>query len=448
MPIRFREYWKKYDIWFLVGFALLLRLLAFSNPSAVAYAEFFRDYFVVSGLIHGRMIVLLGPSSILGGFHFGPFYYYWLAIFTSITGGSAYGLILCSAVTSALSVYALFRLVQLWSDRRDAAWVAALLCTFSMYAINMASYVSNPNFLPLFVIWFFYCLTKMLRGEGGMMNALWLGLSFGIATQLHVTALVVLSCVSLVTLAIFRPGHSFKKIAVAAGAGIVSYLPYLWYEITHRFSDFTRLAQLGAEQLGGAAVQLGEPISSGGLSNIHTIASFFSVAWLPIQNVNYAFTSLSPQWLGVLVAVAAVAFIVYFLYVLLHPGRRKAIEHAMAQPMPEISKEGMAIIMSWIIASIAMLLIYRHYARYYYAIILWPTPIILLVYASFWLRKHFGIGHALAILFVIFGAIQIISFEAVPHHWIWTRFYQEYAAQYEHDSNILEIGAPGHEGPS
>jgi 4-amino-4-deoxy-L-arabinose transferase-like glycosyltransferase len=438
MQGRIAEIRKKYDIWWLVAGGFLLRLFAFISPNAITNPEFFRDYYTVSSLIHGRMLVLLGPPAIVGGLHFGPFYYYWMAFFTILTNGSAYGLVLCAAVTSALSVYALFRLVLLWTGRRDIAMIVALLCTCSMYAISLASYVSNPNFLPLFVVWFFYCLTKALRGEGGLWNAVWLGLSFGCATQLHVTALVVLSAVSALSYLIIRPTVTIKKALVFVSVLVISYAPYLWYEINHAFLDATRLISLGGGELRGIA----------GLSNVHTIASFFSAALLPIVNNDYAFTSLRPGWLELVVGLIAMLFIGYIFYQVSRNRGNKAMQSEEHAPAIAISREGVIILVSWLVVSCIMLMAYRHYARYYYAIILWPIPIILITYASWWTGNHLKTKHALAGLFVAFGIIQIISFEAVPHSWNWSGFYSEYKAVYEYDPNILNIGSPGYEDQS
>jgi hypothetical protein len=276
-----------------------------------------------------------------------------------------------------------------------------------------------------------------------MFDAVGLGLSFGFATELHVTALVVLGVVAVASYALHRPGFSLKKISVALVAFFVSYIPYLWYEFTHSWTDFTRLGQLGAAQVGGSAVHVHvaeDPISS--IHNWHAVWSFFSAAWLPITNVNYEFTVLRPSWLNIIVALAGVIFLGYFLRALVQ--KKSSRDTAQSSSSAPISKEAFTILLTWIVTAVVMLLLYRHVARYYYAIVLWPAPIVLLVYASEWMREHFNIGHALAVLFIAFGIVQIISFEAVPHHFSWKNFYQEYEASYVHDPNILKIGSPGY----
>jgi 4-amino-4-deoxy-L-arabinose transferase-like glycosyltransferase len=153
---------QKYGLWLILLTAFLVRIAGFRWMGYTDFPEFYRDYYMVNHIAHGQ-IVLLGPASMLHGFHFGPFYYYSMLPFYFLFGTHPYGLIFTGIIFSVLSVYAFYKILGLWFNNHQTAIIGALFMALSVYSLHLASYTSNPNFLPLFVLWYFYELTKILE---------------------------------------------------------------------------------------------------------------------------------------------------------------------------------------------------------------------------------------------------------------------------------------------
>ncbi len=411
---------KKYDIWLIILLAFLVRIIGFRWMGYTNFPEFYRDYYMVSHIAHGT-VVLLGPPSMLHGFHFGPFYYYSLLPFYLLFGGHPFGLIFTGIVFSVLSVYALFKVLLLWSGSRAAALVGALFMALSVYSLHLASYVSNPNFLPLFVLWYFYYLTKILTGDKPT-DYVYLGLAFGLSTQLHATAMIVLPLVTLTALILHKYRPRLKTSGIFFAAAVFTYLPYLFYEFTHHFENFRRLFILGTKELAGGRYA----------SGLNAIWNFFQGTLTPF-NYWYGYSNIQPNILYLVVAIFAVVALIMLLY-------RIFIKRRPAQACFKISKTGYSIILSWIIFTCAVLLLFARGVHDHYIIILWPVPMIILTYAVFWMKARFNVFASLLALIIVTSLLQIYSFYQSGHT-PWSEFMPTYQKQYQNAPGVSEIGS-------
>ena len=165
-----RGFFTKHALLLIILLALILRLIVVRHAGYASFPEQWRDVRMVSDIAHGVSFPLLGPPSMLGGFHFPAHYYYLMVPLFMLSGFHPVGLLLTGVVFSVLSVFALYKLLLLWSGRVDVALTGALLSGVSVYSLHLVSYTSNPNFLPLFVLWFLYSLTKILQGSTRWMD--------------------------------------------------------------------------------------------------------------------------------------------------------------------------------------------------------------------------------------------------------------------------------------
>jgi len=411
----------KYDIWLVMLLAFLVRMIGFRWMGYTNFPEFYRDYYMVSHIAHGT-VVLLGPPSMLHGFHFGPFYYYSMLPFFLLFGGHPFGLIFTGIVFSVLSVYAFFKILLLWFNDRGAALTGALFVALSVYSLHLASYVSNPNFLPLFVLWYFYYLTKILTGSTKPKDYIYLGLAFGLSIQLHATAMIVLPLVTLTTLILHKYRPRLKTAVIFLAAAAFTYLPYLFYELTHRFENFRRLFILGTKELDGRHYA----------SGLNAIWNFFQGTLTPF-NYWYIYSNIQPNILYLVVAAFAAAALVMLLY-------RIFLKRLPAQTCIKISKAGCSIILSWTISTCAVLLLFARGVHDHYIIILWPVPMIILTYAVFWMKAKFSVFTSLLALIIITSLLQIYSFYQFGHT-PWSEFMPVYQSQYQNASGISEIGS-------
>jgi hypothetical protein len=511
--IKLSAWLKKYDIWLIMLLAFLVRMIGFRWMGYTDFPEFYRDYYMVSHIAHGT-IVLLGPPSMLHGFHFGPFYYYSMLPFYLLFGGRPFSLIFTGIVFSVLTVYAFYKILLLWFNDRAAALTGALFIALSVYSVHLTSYVSNPNFLPLFVLWYFYYLTKVLTNTepvvgvipefltetvkssavknirnppqlfngvarrmtvpepGGELdpgsrmhsagmthykNFVFLGLPFGLATQLHATAMIILPLVTITALIVHKYKFRLRPTLIFLLAAIFTYLPYLFYEFTHRFSNFSRLFILGTKELGGHHYG----------SGLFAIWNFFQGTLTPF-NYWYGYGIIQPNILYIVVAVFAMAVLIALLYRiflnpapscgLLNPAGRAAIvpirphsklkdilgrcwiKRASVKPCIKISKTGWSLILSWIFFTCVVLLLFNRGVHDHYIIILWPVPLILLTYAIFWIKAKYNIFASLLALIIVTSLLQIYSFYQFGRT-PWSEFMPVYQKQYQNAQGVSEIGS-------
>jgi hypothetical protein len=169
--------------------------------------------------------------------------------------------------------------------------MGGLLCALSVYSAHLSSYTSNPNFLPVFVLWFFYHLTKVLQGSARTSDYVWLGVAFSLATQLHTTALIVLPLVAIGAVLVLRSKLYFQKILLSAAVAFALYVPYFVYDALHGFANFARLFVLGAHNLQGGNAAF----------SARALWNFFFGTLTPF-NYWYTYTNIEPNSLNVVVA--------------------------------------------------------------------------------------------------------------------------------------------------
>ena len=421
-----RSYWKYffkyYGVYAILTVAAVLRLLVVQYADYASFPEQWRDFHMVSGIAHGTFFPQLGPPSMVGGFHFSPHYYYLMVPLFVLSGFHPVGLLLTGVAVSTLSVYVLYRLLLLWSNNASLALTGALLSAVSAYSLHLVSYTSNPNFLPLFVLWFLYCLTKILQGSTQWFDYAQMGLAFALASCLHTTATLELPVIALLGLPPTRPTLRFRLWCIAGAAAFVVYAPYLYYELTHGFSNTVRLFGLGASALHGGQNSL----------NAHMLWNFWEGTLTPF-NYWYGYTAISPNWLYWLVTACMALAAVCFLAAL---RSRQSFDKRVTR----FSKAGTVLLWSWICVASITLLLYTRGPHDHYIIILWPAPLIVLTWAVFWFKERFGVFKPVLFLLLVTALLQIYSFTHVRHQ-PWRDFLATYEANYKNRPDVSEIGA-------
>jgi hypothetical protein len=463
--LNFRNHILKYDIGYIVLLALAIRVIGMQWMGYTDFPEFYRDYHMTAGIATGSHFPLFGPPSMLGGFHFGPFYYYAMAPLLLVFGFHPLGLIATGIIISALTVWALFKLVLLWTNNRSFARLAAMYTAVSVYSLHLASYTSNPNFLPLFVVWYFYCLTKVLKGAATTRDYIWWGLLFALATQLHATAMLLLPIVTMLAFLILRLRyHSViarreaadrrsnprllsnnyeiasspsllamtengkvsiarTHIAISAGAALLVYAPYLIYDGLHGFSNLKQLFVLGGRNLQGGHVGFA----------LHALWNFFEGTLTPFNYV-YNYTTITPNYLYWIVSIVVGLVLLGVLY-----GLRKQ-SWRLGGGKKEFTKEGLVLVWLWFVVQTLVLLLYSRAAHDHYLIIFWPLPMILLAYLTLWLRARFGVYRVAVCAVLVVSALQIYSFYSRAGQ-DWSGFFPKYNTEYKNMPNISEIGS-------
>ncbi len=396
----------KFEVYWLMLLAFLLRVFGRGSSSYGVSGELYRDLSVVYNFLHLGQWPLLGPSSSLGGFYFGAVYYYITTPFVWVFNFAPYGATLVSLLASVLSLWMLYRLLRLWFPaEQNIARVAAFLLAVCAFDIQYSYYVSNPNLMPFFLLWFFYCLTFIISGFNKWKYYFGLGLAFGVATQLHATALLLLPLVLIgILFAKRKPNLSWRLLGFIMPV-ILLYLPNIVYEYQNSFSNTLSVLHLGQGNFG----VLIKP------SSVISIVMFLQSL---VITRTALFDFFEEQFL------AAVILFVIFLASL---GWAVFWHRRNPQQENTITAEGKSIIKWWGIVGLLIFLFFQLPLQQFYFLVLWPLPLILLAWFVGSLIKR----NALA-AFVVMGIFSIIQVFQ-----LWNFYPKTYITRFDH-KNLLQ----------
>lgn len=191
-----------------------------------------RDALVVKRMIVDGDLTLLGPITSVGLMHLGPIYYYFMAPFLWLSRLNPVGPAIMVALFSLGTIWLIYITGRDFFNFKTG-FIAALLFSLSPFVIFYSHSSWNPNILPFWGLLLFYGLLKAIIDK----KYLWLivaGLAFGVAIQLHYTALAYLPIICIIGLIYGRhiPGKFWGYGFLAA---VIAYAPYIIFELRHQF---------------------------------------------------------------------------------------------------------------------------------------------------------------------------------------------------------------------
>ncbi len=218
------------------------------------------DMLVLRDLVTHGVVPLLGPTTSIGTFHHGAFYYYLLAPAAAIGADPA-------IVVTEIALVGVLAVVLTALAARElagplAGLVAGLLLAVSASAIDESTFIWNPNLVAATAA---LAVLGVLRAHRTMRVRWWLAAFVGAALtmQCHVLGALLLPPVVLALLAaiIRAPSRDRGPLvrALVAGIAIVvaTYLPLLAYELGH---DFAESRAIAAFALGGGGSTSAGPL--------------------------------------------------------------------------------------------------------------------------------------------------------------------------------------------
>jgi len=140
-----------------------------------------RDALVIWKLWYEGKLFLIGPVTGLAGIFLGPFFYYLIAPFYILGGGSPIYPAIFLAFLSTLSVLMLYVLGKSMHSR-TAGIIAATIGAFSYYIMTFGRWLSNPNPILLSSLLLLYSMWMVMSGKS---KKWWIGIAFfaGISLQ-------------------------------------------------------------------------------------------------------------------------------------------------------------------------------------------------------------------------------------------------------------------------
>jgi 4-amino-4-deoxy-L-arabinose transferase-like glycosyltransferase len=350
--------------------------------------EIDRDFDVVWRLWHCHDFPLLGPPSILGGFSFGAAYYYLEALFVRLANFERWGAVLAIAFFSLLSFWALYFLCKLWFKDPLVAVIASGLQAIALFDIQNSYSPSNVSLLPFFVVSWFWLLTLICEGRQSAAKWLGLGIVSGIAVQLHATALVLLPIIFLWVLWRFRivpaASHAFAFLIALVAANACYFLDFY----LHGARVARALFGIGRNHL-----------SHGNRGEIlFGFVNFFG-SFLVFKDGSYfnSFSRLAGLQVagvfGLVLVTSAVG-----LWIRLRP--RFVFD--------KVQPAGQSILWAWFMGGLSMYVVFAPPPSYYYFVIMWPMPAILVAY---WLVALFRFStRYFTVLAAAYVVLQLFCF--------------------------------------
>lgn len=206
-----------------------------------------RDVLVVKRMIVDHKFTLLGPTTSVGAMYMGPIYYYFMIPFLWVWNFDPVGPAVMVVLFALLTIFLIFRIGSEFFDR-SVGLTAAFLYAISPLTITYGKSSWNPNVVPFFATILIYGLHKMIVKK----EFRWffvVGMSLGILIQLHYVTLLFLPVI-LLSLAMIHFRIPLRNYLTACAAFILSYSPFLLFELRHQFVNTQSLVRFISQQKG------------------------------------------------------------------------------------------------------------------------------------------------------------------------------------------------------
>jgi 4-amino-4-deoxy-L-arabinose transferase-like glycosyltransferase len=183
---------------------------------------------------------LLGPNATGSQFFCGPIFYYFQYLATLLFQSAQPAVLAFPDLFWGILSILLFYIFAKKYFSREWSLIATAIFAVNFLAVLYSRFAWNPNSLPFFSLLFFYSLLNVFDSskKDELRWPILAGLSFAVATQLHVLAEIALPVIAVAFLTSkifdFKKYLNWKKTAFALGAFLLIYVPEILSEIvTH-----------------------------------------------------------------------------------------------------------------------------------------------------------------------------------------------------------------------
>lgn len=185
-----------------------------------------RDATLINESLDGGFmnLPLLGPRAAGSFLRLGPISYYIDYIFSLPINNAVVGSALATLFFSIASMIVFFFFLRRYFTKNISLAVGAIFAT-SLFLITYSRFAWNPNLLPFFIIFFFLAILKATDIENEKKQGRWLLISafiFGILSQLHFLAMIVVFIATVIFLIFKRP--KIKMLFWIGSVAIVLFL--------------------------------------------------------------------------------------------------------------------------------------------------------------------------------------------------------------------------------
>lgn len=200
-----------------------------------------RDMMVMRKMIQQARPVFLGPTASVGGFYLGPIYYWMAAPFLALTRFDPVGPSIMVAIFGIGTVILLFKFLKETVGFYPAI-LASLLYATAPLIVRYSRSSWNPNPLPFFALLMIYFIYLAIPARKSLFYLL-AGACFGILIQLHYLTVMLLPIVLLIVILNTKVKTLPKIILLCAAGSIITFSPFLIFEIKHNFPNFRTILE-------------------------------------------------------------------------------------------------------------------------------------------------------------------------------------------------------------
>ena len=226
---------KKYIFILILLVGVVFRLIISANSNFIFNMDNARDMVDVRDMVVLHHLRLIGQTTSIDGFFYGPAWYYILSVPFIISGGDPYGSILMEILMWALGGYFLLYLVQ-----RFYGWLALIAVSCIWIASNFillgSQYAFNPNPILFLTPVFIFCLWKYIENQKWYLNsAAWF--LAGLFLHFEVTVGLFMPLVIILAVVVSGKFYLFKQVSFYLGPLIfaLTLLPQIIFELRHNF---------------------------------------------------------------------------------------------------------------------------------------------------------------------------------------------------------------------
>ncbi|MFC1632748.1 ArnT family glycosyltransferase [Patescibacteria group bacterium] len=245
----------------------------------------------------------LGPTSSVGSFALGPFFYYLLFGVNVITGFNPVAGSFMVALFGIATIGMFYWVGKMYFGRL-VGFLSAFGYTFSFLMIRFDRFAWNPNVFTFFLLLWLAVLGKLLFSKKQIDNKqsrwLWLiALLSGLLAQLHATGFIFVPLLIIILLIARVKIKPLRRIWESIGIFIVSFLPIIIFDILHKAQNLLGMGKAIFKLSGGEFISIVDRIGS----TYEQIINFVSEAFV-VKGSNWAAALMVVLMIAALVLMA------------------------------------------------------------------------------------------------------------------------------------------------
>lgn len=221
---------------FIVLLGALLRFFKLKE-ALIFQGELGHNYLAIKNIVESAQFPLLGPPTVHSWINLGPLFYWLLTpllyVFDFNPTVGAYFMAM-----AGISVIIINYLVIEKLFNRKAAIISSFLIAISPAWISLAREARFFSLIPVLFYPFIYFLTVGIRGSGK--HLFWAGFFLGVILNFHLASLILIPA-TLLLFYIKRKNITIKDLKRAFIGLLIPSLPFLIYNLTHKFEPIIKL---------------------------------------------------------------------------------------------------------------------------------------------------------------------------------------------------------------